>query len=170
MPIHWRSSAEVFAQCLGSHGLDAAGVADVEAAWQAFCEFVQVEIDGVDPDPDSDADGFIVQWGRYSWHGHRPSLTFTRQPAIVGVDDRDGRHVDREYWQVSLEMRFDDGPDLAGIGTLPERDTGFNFAPIGRHRHAALAEMRTGMDRHPQLQAAWRLKPAHSELTVDRAD
>jgi hypothetical protein len=170
MPVPWRSSAEVFAQYLRSHGLDAADVVDADAAWQAFSEFLQVEIDGVDLDPDSDADGFIVQWGRYSWNGYRPSLAFTRQLAIVGVDDRDGPCADPEYWQVSLEMRFDDEPDLAGIDALPEQDTGFNFAPIGPHRRAALAEMRTDMAGHAQLQAAWRTKPTDSELTLDRAD
>ncbi|MFC4092650.1 hypothetical protein, partial [Micromonospora sp. GCM10011541] len=163
MPVPWRSSAEAFAQYLTSHGLEAAHVLDVEAAWQAFSEFLQVEIDGVDPDPDSDADGFILQWGHYSWNGHRPSLTFTRQLAIVG----DGPCVDPEYWQLSLQMRFDDGPDLTGIDALPEQDTGFNFAPIGPHRHAAVAEMRTHMEQHPQVQAAWRAKPTDSELTLD---
>jgi hypothetical protein len=27
---------------------------------------LQAEVDGIDPDPGADADGFIVQWGRYS--------------------------------------------------------------------------------------------------------
>lgn len=170
MPVPWRSSAKVFAQYLTSHGLDAADVGDVEAAWQAFSEFLQVEIDDVDPDPDSDADGFIVQWGRYSWNGCRPSLTFTRQWAIVGVDGRDGPCLDPEYWQLSLEMRFDDGRDLTGVDALPEQDTGFSFAPIGPHRHAAVAEMRTRIERHPQLRAVWRAKPTDSELTFDRAE
>lgn len=170
MPVPWRSSTEVFAQYLTSHGLDAAYVVDVEAAWQAFSEFLQMEIDGIDPDADSDADGFIVQWGRYSWNGHRPSLTFTRQLAIFGVDGREDPCVDPEYWQLSLEMRFDAGGDLTGIDALPEQDTGFNFAPIGPHRHATMAEMRTHMERHPQLQAAWRAKPTESELTFDRAE
>lgn len=170
MPVPWRSSTEVFGEYLTSHDLDTADVIDVDAAWHAFSEFLQVEIDGVDPDSDSDADGFIVQWGRFSWNAHRPSLTFTRQLAIVGVDDRDGRCADPEYWHVSLEMRFNDGPDLTGIEALPEQDTGFNFAPIGPHRRAALAEVRTDTERYSQLQAAWRTKPTDSELTLDRAD
>ncbi|MET8304735.1 hypothetical protein [Micromonospora sp. NPDC005211] len=115
MPAPWWSSAEVFTQHLAGHGIDAADVINVEAAWRAFGEFLQVEIDGVDPRRDSDADGFIVQWGCYSWDDYRPSLTFTRQLAIAGIDDRVGSCTDPEYWQVSLEMRFDAGPELTGI-------------------------------------------------------
>jgi hypothetical protein len=169
MPIDWRSSAETLARLLHSHGAGADDIADVETAWQAFSEFLQVEIAGLDPDPDSDADGFIVQWGRYSWNHRRPSLTFARQLAVV-VESCD--HPDRqpELWQVNLEMLFDDSPDLVGIDALPRQDTGFDFAPIGPKRRAAVAELRTALARNPPLQAAWRATPVTSELTLDRAD
>ncbi|MEV1142317.1 hypothetical protein [Micromonospora sp. NPDC049799] len=170
MPVPWRSSVEVLAASLAGHGLDAANVVDVDSAWQAFSEFLQVELDGVDQDPDCDADGFIIQWGRHSWNGHCPSLTFTRQVAIVDADDQDGTCTDSEYWQVSLKMRFDDGPDLTGIGDPPEQDTGFKFAPIGPRRRAALTEVRADMDQHSPLRAAWHTTPTDSDLTLDRAD
>ncbi|MEU1964132.1 hypothetical protein ABZ541_03135 [Micromonospora sediminicola] len=173
MPVPWWSSAEVFAQHLAGPGVDTTdvvNVVDVEAAWLAFGEFLQVEVDGVDPYPASDADGFIVQWGSYSWNGYHPSLTFTRQFAIAGTDDQPGSWTDPEYWQVSLEMCFEDGPDLTGIAALPEQDTGFNFAPVGPRRQAALAKMRSTLEQHSQLRAAWRTKPAISSLTIERAD
>jgi len=47
-----------------------------ESAWRVFCAFLAVEVDGLETAPDSDADGFIVQWGRYSWNGGLPSLQF----------------------------------------------------------------------------------------------
>jgi hypothetical protein len=48
MPIPWRSSAEVFAQILRRHGVDPNAVANIETAWRAFGEFLQVEVDGID--------------------------------------------------------------------------------------------------------------------------
>ncbi|WP_405105816.1 hypothetical protein OG559_19780 [Micromonospora sp. NBC_01405] len=67
-------------------------------------------------------------------------------------------------------MRCDDGPDLTGIDALPEQDTGFSFAPVGPHRHAAVAEVRSDLKQHPQLRAEWRTKLVDSDLTIDRAD
>jgi len=43
------------------NGQDPHNVNDVEAAWSAFVDFLQTEIDGIDQTPHSDADGFIVQ-------------------------------------------------------------------------------------------------------------
>jgi hypothetical protein len=68
---------------LRAHGQDPEQVTSVEAAWQAFRSFLAAPIDGLEPGPDSDADGFIVQWGRYGWNDKRPSLTFTRQMAVA---------------------------------------------------------------------------------------
>jgi hypothetical protein len=170
MPIAWRSSAETLAGTLRRHGVDANGVADVEAAWQGFSEFLQIEIGGLDPEPDSDADGFIVQWGRYSWNERRPSLTFTRQLAVVS--DERNEHDPRsqaKLWQIDLEMRFHDEPELVGIEALPRQDTGFSFAPIGLHRQAALAEMRLIAAQYLQVEAAWRAAPVTSELTLNQA-
>ncbi|MEV4131584.1 hypothetical protein AB0J72_05405 [Dactylosporangium sp. NPDC049742] len=60
MGVLWRAAGESLDQSLREHGLDPAGIDTVEAAWRAFCAFLRVEIDGLDPEPDSDADGFIV--------------------------------------------------------------------------------------------------------------
>jgi len=163
--IPWRSSPEVFAQILRRHGVDSAAVTDVEAAWRAFGEFLQVEIDGVDRDPDSD--GFIVQWGRYSWNEKRPSLSFTRQLAVAGSGDRDDPDWQLEYWQIDLQMCFDDEPDLLGLDSLNFQDTDFGFDPIGLPRTAALAEARAEMERYPQLRTLWRMTPVSSDLSFD---
>jgi len=162
MGIPWRSSAEALAQIMRRHGTDPGAVGDVEAAWGAFGEFLHVEVDGIDPEPNSDADGFIVQWGRYSLNDQRPSLSFTRQLAVVDGGDRQP-----EYWQLDLHMIFDDGPELAGIDDLDIQDTGFSFEPIGPRRAAELAAMRTGMARYPQLSAVWRATPVGSALSFE---
>ena len=82
MGVGWRDSPEVLARPLREHGQDPNQVSDVEAAWQAFCSFLACPIDGLEPGPDRDADGFVVQWGRYGWTDRRPSLSFTRQMAV----------------------------------------------------------------------------------------
>lgn len=160
MAISWRDSADAFAELLRRHGVDPGAVTDVEAAWRAFGEFVQVTIDGLDTDPD--ADGFLVQWGRYSWNDDRLSLSFTRQ---LAVDDPDQQP---EYWQVDLAMCFDDEPDLLGLDALEAQDTGHSFDPVGPQRAAALVEMRADLERHPQLRSAWRATPVTSDLSLER--
>ncbi|MFC4040154.1 hypothetical protein ACFO1B_17125 [Dactylosporangium siamense] len=174
MPIPWRSSPDAFAQILRRRGVDPAAVTDVEAAWCAFGEFLDVEVDGVDPD--QDGDGFIIQWGRHSWNGGRLSLSLTRQLIVHHdpdpEDDEDGYEDDYghdEFWQVDLTMCFDDEPDLAGLDDLEARDTGFTFDPIGPARTAALAGARADLERHPQLRAVWRATPVSSELSFDSA-
>ncbi|MGI5176937.1 hypothetical protein ACQEVZ_11445 [Dactylosporangium sp. CA-152071] len=178
MGVLWRAAGESLDQSLREHGLDPAGVDNVEAAWRAFCAFLQVEIDGIDPEPDSDADGFIVQWGRYSWNGGLPSLDFTRQLAVVDVHDAGGTEgtegsddveVGPELWQVSLRLWFADGPELAGIGELRPSDSGFDFTPVGAGREAALAAVRDQIERLPPVRAAWRAKPVGSGLAFDCA-
>ena len=82
MGVEWRDSPEVLFRLLRQHGQDPARVSSVEAAWQAFRSFLAVPVDGLEPGPDSDADGFIVQWGRYRSPDRRPSLIFTRQLAL----------------------------------------------------------------------------------------
>lgn len=79
MGIAWRESPEVLVGLLRRHGLAPDRVDNVDVAWKAFCEFLAQPVDGLEPGPDSDADGFVVQWGRDSWHDRLPSLSFTRQ-------------------------------------------------------------------------------------------
>lgn len=73
MATHWKNSPETFALILRRHGLDPDAVDGVARAWSAFQEFVQVEIDGIEPAED-DGDGFIVQWGRWGWNDSRTGL------------------------------------------------------------------------------------------------
>ncbi|WP_433116893.1 hypothetical protein [Micromonospora sp. CA-246542] len=163
----WRTSPDVFAQILRRHGFEPESVTDVEAAWCAFVEFMQVEIDGVDPTPDSDADGFIVQWGRYSWNEGRPSLTFTRQLAIADIGDRDDPHWQPELWQIDLEMVFDDEADLIGLDQIDAHDTGFRFPPVGPLRAAALTDARAQAHRYAPVRSAWIAVPASSGLSFE---
>jgi hypothetical protein len=167
MPISWQASAEVFAEILRRHGVEPDAVSDVDAAWGAFDEFLQIDLDGIVEEPDSDADGFIIQWGRYSWNGGRLSLAFTRQLAVTDGEGQKDPDSQPALWQVDLEMCFDDEPDLIGLDTLNSSDTGFSFDPIGPQRTAELAEMRTDMERHPQLQAIWSATPVSSSLSFE---
>ncbi|WP_376810469.1 hypothetical protein [Catellatospora aurea] len=134
------------------------------AAWQAFTEFLQIEVSGTDAD--GDADGFIVQWGRYQWTDKLPTLTFTRQLAIATDRDDDPYPV---YWQLSLEMCFGDHAELAGVEALNTRNTGFSFSVVGPDRLADLAEARAEVDQYRQLRAMWRMRPASSRLTFEAA-
>jgi hypothetical protein len=168
MPVPWQSSAETFGQILRRLGLDSNAVADVALAWTAFAEFLQVEVDGIASSEGSDADGFIVQWGRWSWNDNLPALSFTRQLAIPDADDPAGQP---SYWQVDLQMTFQDEPNLAGLDELNESDTGFSFDPVGPERTAELAAMHTHyLWLYPQLQAIWHAIPIKSELTMYQAD
>lgn len=102
MVIDWGSGPAVLAGMLRRHGQDPEAVQDVEAAWQAFAEFMTLGIDSADGSDDADADGFIIQW-------NRRTLTFTRQLII-----------DDQVRQLHLELTV----DVADHG-----DTGFGFRP-----------------------------------------
>jgi len=80
--VAWRDAHEVLAGLLREHGQDPDRVDSVEVAWHVFRSFLDIPVDGLEDDPHSDADGFIVQWGRYGWNDQMPSLTFTRQFAV----------------------------------------------------------------------------------------
>ena len=82
MGVPWPRSADEFTRILRKHGQEPTAVTDVATAWRAFREFLHVEIEGLVPEPDADVDGFVVQWGRYSWHGGRWCVSFTRQLAV----------------------------------------------------------------------------------------
>ncbi|SBT40724.1 ligand-gated ion channel [Micromonospora auratinigra] len=142
---------------------------DVEAAWGAFAEFLQLDIAGIDPTPDSDADGFIIQWGRRSWSDNRLILTFTRQLAIADVGDHDDPGWQPELWQLALEMAFVHEADLVGLDSLDVHDTGIKFAPTGPLRAAALAHTRMTARRYAPVRAAWLAAPASSGLSFDSA-
>ena len=151
MGVGWRDSPEVLARLLRERGQDPDQVTNVEAAWQAFRSFLGYPIEGLEPDPDSDADGFIVQWGRYYGSDHRhPSLTFTRQFAVdVSATWTESDWYQPEYWQVNLDLAFDDAPALADVDQLEVTDTGFDFSPPGPGRDHAFREVEWEIQQYP---------------------
>lgn len=173
MPIPWQSSADAFAQVFRQRGIEPDAVRDVEAAWEAFGEFLQIEIAGIEG-PENDGDGFIVQWGRWDWNDDQPALSFGRQLAVTAAGKRDGRCDDPdaqpEYWQVELQLTFGEDPAWADLDNLGHQDTGFDFDEIGAPRTAALGRIRRFVESYPQLAALWRAEPARSDLTLDRVD
>jgi hypothetical protein len=169
--VGWRDSPEVLARLLREHGQDPHQVSDVEAAWQAFCSFLACPIDGLEPGPDRDADGFAVQWGRYGWTDRRPSLTFTRHMAVdVRASWTESDWYQPEYWQLNLELVFDDVPALADVDELEVSNTGFDFTPPGPGRNHAFREVEWEIQQYPTLQALWASTPVRSSLDLDRAD
>lgn len=171
MGIAWRESPEVLVGLLRRHGLARDRVDDIDKAWRAFCEFLAQPVDGLEPGPDSDADGFIVQWGRYSWHDRLPSLSFTRQFAVdVRATWTETDWYQPEYWQVTLEMVFLDAPTLADLDQLNVQDTGFDFSPPGPERDRAVTEAEREIRLYPTLQALWASTPQRSTVTIDQAD
>ena len=84
---------------------------NVAAAWQAFAQFLALPVDGLEA-VENDADGFMVQWGRYSWNDRLPNLTLTRQFTIDVWDAWPGEDgCQPEIWQVNLHMVSPDTPN-----------------------------------------------------------
>lgn len=167
MPTVWRDSADAFANALRRHGLDPDAVTDVEGAWRAFVEFLQLDVAGIEP-ADHNGDGFILQCGRSSWNDDRLSLSMTRQLAVIGPGGRDDYDYQPELWQVDLQMIFDEAPELVGLEPA-SFDTGFRFEPIGSLRTTALTEIRAEAHRHALVRAMWATRPARSWLTFEHA-
>jgi hypothetical protein len=169
--VAWRDSHEVLARLLREHGQDPDRVTNVEAAWQAFQSFLAHPVDGLEAGPDSDADGFIVQWGRYGQKDGRPSLTFTRQFAVdVRATWAEPDWYQPDHWQVNLELAFDDAPALADLGELAVADTGFDFRPPGPEQDEAFRDVEWEIHQYPALRALWASTPAVSGITVYQAD
>lgn len=142
------------------HGQEPGQVISVTAAWQAFRCFLALPVDGLEPGPDSDADGFIVQWGRYGWNDRAPSLSFTRPLAVdVRATWPDPDWYQPENWQVSLDLVFDDVPALAGLDETGAADTGFDFSPPGPERDRAIQEAGQEIQQHPALRTLWASVP-----------
>jgi hypothetical protein len=154
---------------LRRHGVDPDRVHNVAAAWQAFTEFLALPVDGLEP-VENDADGFMVQWGRYSWNDRVPSLAFTRQFAVEVRDAWAGKDgYQPEIWQVNLDMVFLDTPELAELGRSVLADTGLDFSAPGPKRDRAISAVEQRLAQHPALQAAWAIRPARSCVTLDDA-
>ncbi|MFE5186814.1 hypothetical protein [Streptomyces sp. NPDC056628] len=157
----------MFAQILRQRGIEPAAVRNVDAAWDAFGEFCQLEVDGIER-PEDDGDGFIAEWGRWDWNDDQPSLSFGRLLAITGAEGRDDPEWQAEYWKVELQLVFAEDPAWADLDSLGRQDTGYDFDEIGAARTAALAEMRRSIHACPPLAAMWRAEPTRSELTLER--
>lgn len=156
---------------LGQHGLNPDRVDNVETAWTVFGEFLAQPIDGLAAGERDNADGFIVQWGRYSWHDRLPGLSFTRQFAVDvrdGGAESDGSRPD--YWQVSLDLVFPDAPAFADLDQLHVRNMGFDFGRPGPERSHAIGEAKRKLYDYPALQALWTTIPLRSAVTLDPAD
>ncbi|BEL06484.1 hypothetical protein Q0Z83_046750 [Actinoplanes sichuanensis] len=143
---------------------------DVAAAWRAFTEFLALPVDGLEP-VEHHADGFMVQWGRYSWNDGLPSVTFTREFA---VDVRDTWTADEawyqpEIWQVNLDMVFPDTPELAGLGGPGQGATGLDFSAPGPDRDRAVRAVEQRLAQHPALRTAWASNPTRSSVALDDA-
>lgn len=171
MGTWWKDSPEVLARLLREHGQDPGQVTSVEAAWQAFCAFLRCPVDGLEPGPGTDADGFIVQCGRYGWNDRAPRLAFTRQFAVnVRTTTAEPDRYQPEYWQVSLDLVFEDAPALAGLDQAGPAGSGFDFCPAGPDRDGVLQEVERGMQQHPALRELWSSSPVRSTLALDCAD
>ncbi len=162
MLISWRDTADVLRDLLRRDGLDPDKVPSPTAAWQVFCAFLAVDVAEVQADPDSDADSFIVQWGRYGWHDGLPSLSFSRQLTFDVAGEP-------EFWQVTLDMVFADDPALADLDQLNTQDSGFYSERPGPALDAALSEVLWEAEQYPALQALWRSAPLRSTVTFDQS-
>lgn len=167
MPIPWKSSVDVFAQILRQHGVEPNAVHEVNAAWDAFGEFLRIEVEGIER-PENDGDGFIAEWGRWGWNDHQPALSFGRHVAVTGTGERDDPYWQPEYWKVELQLIFAEDPAWVDLDSLGRQDTGFDFDAIGAPRTARLGAMRRFMESYPELAAMWRTKPTRSALTLER--
>ncbi|MFF2132247.1 hypothetical protein ACFVW1_44260 [Streptomyces olivochromogenes] len=96
---------DVFARILRQRAVEPESVRDVDAAWDAFGEFLQVEVEGIER-LENDGDGFIVEWGRWGWNDDQPSMSFGRLLAVNGADHRDAPDRQPEYWKVELQLVF----------------------------------------------------------------
>lgn len=167
MSISWRSSAAVFEQVLGRHGV-AAGVRTMAAAWAAFEEFVQVPVEDVEG-PADDGDAFIVEWGVWDWTGNRPALSLGRLLAVNEDGDRRDPYWQPQYWKVEFQACFAEDPAWADLHITGGGDSGFDHAAVGEPRAAALAATRRFIDQDPLLSAMWRSAPVEIEVVLDRA-
>jgi hypothetical protein len=167
----WRNSADVLREIIRQQGADPDRVESPESTWRAFCGFLLVAFDGLDTESDSDADGFIVQWGRNSWNDGLPSLSFTRRFAVdVRAEWVEADWYQPEYWQVDLVMVFPDHPTLADLGELNTQDSGFYFERPGPEFDNALREALWEFGQYPTLQALWASTPLRSTVHLMRAD
>jgi hypothetical protein len=149
-------------------GLIPHAIRDVNAAWKAFGEFLQDEIEGIERS-EEDGDGFIVEWGRWDWNDDQPALSFGRLLAVNDAGERDDPHWQAEYWELELQLVFTEDPAWADLDRIGFQSTGFDYNEIGEPRIASLAEICRVIESYPQLAAMSRAQPISSDLALDRA-
>ncbi|WP_405766582.1 hypothetical protein OG539_15400 [Actinacidiphila glaucinigra] len=128
MPIPRRSAAEALSRTLRRHGAAPDAVSDVGAAWEAFAEFLAVEVEGVE---EADGDGFIAEWGRWDWNDDLPALSFGRLLAVRDTGG-DAAHRQPEYWKVELQLCFAEDPAWADCTTWASRTPDSTTTPSVR--------------------------------------
>ncbi|MBT8225896.1 MAG: hypothetical protein HKP61_03065 [Dactylosporangium sp.] len=106
-----------------------------------------------------------MQWGRCFSNRALASLPLTRQLAIAETCDRDDPDGQSEFWQLDLQMSFDDRSDPIDFASLRTVNTDFCFDQIGSQRAAALLTIRSDLDQQPLLRRMWHMVPTSSELT-----
>jgi hypothetical protein len=120
--VDWQAGPNLLASILRRHGQALDAMTDTITVWTAFAEFAQTKLAGIDARPDSDADGFILQWGRWSWNNNRPSMSFIRQVAVPCEGDQSGDCV--ELWQIELVLFYEDSVMLSSHS---DQTMGFYF-------------------------------------------
>lgn len=168
MVTSWRDGREVFARLLRQHGADPDHVGSVAAAWDAFQDFAQVELAGVEPGEDGEALG--IGWGVSSWNDELPALYFARHLAVIDLGNRDDEFWQPQYWSVDLELLFAEHPSWEGLNEMAWRGSEAYYAPIGSARAASLTEAAEYARSFPQVAALWQATPIRSNLSLERAD
>jgi hypothetical protein len=159
----------MLAGLLRRDGLDPDGVQSVSAAWQAFAEFLLLPVDGLES-AENGGDGFMVQWGRFSWNDRLPSLAFTREFAVDVRDTwAEQEWYQPEIWQVTLDMVFLDTPRLADLGQSDSGHTIMNYSAPGPDRGRAIRAVEQQLAQYPAVQVAWASSPVRSRVTLDDA-
>ncbi|MFG1920261.1 hypothetical protein [Micromonospora sp. NPDC048898] len=157
----WPDLADILRGLLRQHGLDPNRVENPESAWRVFSAFLAIEIDGLESEPASNADGFDVSWGRYSWSDELPTLSFNRH---LMVDEARPDWYQPERWRLSLDMVFPDLPAFTDVGELDTQSSGIYYERPGSGMDDAVREALWEVERYPALQALWTSRPLWSVI------
>lgn len=159
--IDWRGAPDLLAEILRQYGQAPHAITDTGVAWAAFAEFAQTKLSGIDTRPNSDSDGFILQWGRWSWNDHRPCMSFTRQLAVPREHDQFESVA--EYWHMELALFYEES---AVLSIHSDQGTGFYFPASEEEWRAALMEA----EDFPPFRAVAETAPVGNLITLERAD
>ncbi|NUR74175.1 MAG: hypothetical protein HOU81_25480 [Hamadaea sp.] len=156
---------------LRQQGHDPDRVGSPEAAWPVFRAFLAMDLDGLETSEGTDADGFAISWGRYSWNDDLPSLSFERYMAVdVPADWTETEWYQPEYWRLDLDMIFADSPAFSDIDKLNTQDSGIYYERSRPAMETALREALWEIEQHPTLRALWTSTPMRSTIDLERND